>query len=346
MKIPKDIPWQSTNTTLGQGGQGQVQLVYNRNRPDGGKYALKILRNRTSQQARERFRREIEVVKGLQSDLVVPVIDHSQPEDDFQYYVMEYYEGARTLASIIFSDNNPYHGQICESLDLFEKILSGIRVCEASRPQVVHRDIKPNNILVLPDDTLRLIDFGVCQISDGEVITLVDENVGARNYTAPECEAGSGEYIGIHSDIYSAAKILWAAITSKQAFAREEPGFTTRSMEAMFPGIPETWHLTHIFEKTIRQRPTDRCQRISEILDLSRRVRKLVQSAVPPLRMVAQYCPSCGWSSVREYARGYEVFGNPNPPGVVSLMCDKCGYIFVRNTDVWRGNLERMERLS
>lgn len=346
MRIPKHVPWRSTGSTLGTGGQGQVQLVFDPNQPDGKRHALKVLRNTSSQQARERFRREIEVVKSLQSDFVVPVIDHSQPEDDFQYYVMEYCEGARTLASIIFSDDNPFHGQISKCLDLFEQILLGIRVCEASRPQVFHRDIKPNNILVLPDDTIRLIDFGVCQVNDGEMITLVDENVGARNYTSPECESGSDEYIGVHSDIYSAAKILWSAITSKQAFAREEPAFTTRSMEVMFRVIPETWHLTHIFEKTIRRSPADRFQRVGEAVELVRHVRHLVQSGVPPLRNISHYCPSCGWPAVRDFSRSHEVFGNPNPPGVRSLMCDLCGFGFVRNMEVLSENLKRRESLS
>ena len=69
------------------------------------------------------------------------------------------------------------------SLDLFESIVSAIGVCEASSPQIVHRDINPKNVLVLPDGSIRLIDFGVCQINEGEMITLVDENVAARNYT-------------------------------------------------------------------------------------------------------------------------------------------------------------------
>ena len=57
-------------------------------------------------------------------------------------------------------------------------------------------------------DTIRLIDFGICQVQDGTIITLVDENVGARNYTSPECEAGNEESIHVYSDIYSASKVL------------------------------------------------------------------------------------------------------------------------------------------
>ena len=346
MRIPEDLPWQATGITLGEGGQGEVRLVRDRNKPEGPKYALKILRNTGSIQARERFRREIEAVKQLRDPAIVQVIDHSREKDDFQYYVMEYHEGAKTLGSIIFDKGNPYHGDIKGSLALFESIVSAIGVCEASNPRIVHRDINPRNILVLPDNTIRLIDFGICQINDGAMITLVDENVGARNYTSPECESGSDASVGCHSDIYSAAKVLWAVITSKQAFAREEPAFGNRSMDAMFPKLPETWHLTHIFEKTIRRDPANRCRSSGEVLGVIRDVLYLVQRGFPPVMAVRPYCPSCGWRSVEEYEDGFRVFGNPNPPGVKSLICDRCGFVFARNTAIWESTVKRLGGLS
>ena len=346
MKIPEHVPWRSTGKTLGRGGQGEVQLVCKRNQPEGPKYALKILRNTGSTQARERFRREIEVVKDLDAPAIVKVIDHSKEEDEFQYYVMEYHQRAKTLASVIFSADNPYHGDIKRSLDLFESIISAIGVCEASSPQIVHRDINPKNILVLPDGTIRLIDFGVCQVNEGVMITLVDENVGARNYASPECEAGNDGSIGVHSDIYSAAKVLWAAITSKHAFAREEPAFRDSSMEQMFSELPEAWHLTRIFEKTIRRNPAHRCQRTATVLALTREVRYVVQRGFPPLGLVRPRCPSCGWQTIRDFDDGYKVFGNPRPNGVRYLICDQCGFGFVRNTDIWQANRDRLEGLS
>ena len=346
MKIPERIPWQSTGITLGSGGQGEVQRVCKQNEPNGPKYALKILRNTGSRQARERFRREIEVVRQLCSSAIARVIDHSTEEDDFQYYVMEYHEGAKTLDSVISSEDNPYHGDTIGSLGLFETVLSAIGVCEASSPQVVHRDINPKNILVLPDGSIRLIDFGVCQINAGEMITLIDENVGARNYTAPECEVGNYDAIGVHSDIYSAGKVLWAAITSKQAFAREEPAFRARSMEKMFPSQPETWHLAYIFEKTVRHSPMDRYRSTGEVLQLTREVRYIVQRGFPPLERVRNRCPSCGWQTIVNFREGYSVFGNPNPRGVRSLIYELCGFGFVRNTDTWERNIERLKGLS
>ena len=227
MKIPENLRWKSTGKTLGSGGQGDVQLVIDKDDPDGRKYALKTLRNVGSHQALQRFQREIEVVQRLSHPSIVPIVDYSESGSAFQYYVMQYYEGARSLAGAIFSPDSPYRGNVAKCLDLLEQLLRVIGVCEISN--VVHRDIKPQNILVLPDESIRLIDFGICQFDSGVLLTLVDENVGARNYTAPECEAGNEGHIGTHSDIYSAGKVLWSAITGKQAFARERPAFSNNS---------------------------------------------------------------------------------------------------------------------
>ena len=303
--------------------------------------ALKRLRNVGSMQANERFLREIEVVKKMNHPGIARVYDHSDKDDEFQYYVMEYHEGARTLAKIIYSQTNPYHGDILRCLDLFEQIISAIGACETFIPQVIHRDVNPKNILILPDGTLRLIDFGICQLQDGMMITLVDEGVGARNYTSPECEAGSDENVGTHSDIYSASKVLWSAITSQRVFAREEPVFASRSMSTMFPTRAATWHLAHIFEKTIRQNPENRFRSTNELMDLVGGVRRIVQGGFPPLEEVQNRCPSCGWNDLQEYGQGYIVFGNPNPPGIKSMMCRVCGFLFVRDMKVWKEKIRQ-----
>ena len=347
MKIPKELPWLSTGETLGSGGQGEVQLVTRKDEPDGPKYALKSLRNVGSSKALERFRREISAVKKITHPAIVRVFDHSKEGDDFQYYVMEYHEGAKSLDKVISSPSNRFHGNVLLSLDLFEQIISAIGAYEESDPQIVHRDIQPENILVLEDDSIRLIDFGICYIKDEMMITFTDENVGTRNYTSPECEPGTDFPIGVHSDLYSAAKVLWSAITSQRAFAREDPAFKGRwSMKEMFPTKSDTWHLTHIFEKTIRRRPEDRFEGTAEVLERLRDVRYIVQRGFPPLEDIKFRCPSCGSKRVGEFQRGYLVFGNQNPRGIVSLKCHLCGFGFVRDTSLLQQKIEEMQGLD
>ena len=345
MKIPEGLPWRSTGITLGSGGQGVVQLVTRLDEPNGPKYALKILRNVASWQALERFRREVKVIKTIRAPTIIRILDYAEADADFQYYVMEYHEGAKTLDNVMFSESNPYHGDISKSLGVFEQIISAISECEEHKPRVVHRDVNPRNVLVLPDSTIRLIDFGICQIQDGTLITLVDENVGTRNYTSPECEAGEDGAIDVHSDIYSAAKVLWSMMTSQRAFAREHPAFGDRSMERIFPERPETWHLTRIFEKTIRQDPGDRVRNTSEVMELVNDVRHVVQGGYPALKSVRSRCPSCGLKEVEEVRGFFDVFGNL-PARIVAVMCHSCGFLFVRDLDILQKNLEKLEGLS
>lgn len=345
MKIPDSVPWRSTGETLGSGGQANVYLVTRRDQPSSTEYALKVLRNVASRQAKERFRREIEVVKGLDHPSIAKIIDHSEPDDPFQYYVMQYYDGACTVDEVIFSGSNPFHGNVLKCLEKFELLVFAIGACEETKPPVVHRDISPKNILLLQDGTIRLIDFGICQIEDGRVLTLVDENLGTRNYSAPECEAGNDLQIGTHSDLYSAAKVLWSMVTSQHAFAREEPAFSSRSMFTLFPANSATWHLSRIFEKTIRANPSDRYQKAEHLLALIREVRYLVEHGYPPLEEVVGRCPSCGQPQLMDFPQGHAVFGNPNPEGVSSVICRACGFGFVRNMDWWRKNMERFRNL-
>jgi len=350
MKIPTDIPWKSTGKTLGRGGQGEVHLVTKRDEadePDPTKYALKMLRNVGSSQARMRFRREIKAVMDLDHPAIIKVIDCSSENEPFQYYVMEYHEGAQSLDRVIFSGSSPFCGNTLLSLDLFEKIVSAIRACSEHASPIVHRDINPKNILLLDDGSIRLIDFGICQFEDGDLITFVDEDVGTRNYTSPECENGYESKTGVWSDMYSASKVLWSVITSQRAFAREEAVFRNRSMTAMFPSKPETWHLSRIFEQTIRDNPTNRFSNANELLSRIDSLRNIVQQGFPPLEFVGHRCPSCGWmgGNIEEYGDGYRIFGNPNPSGVISYKCNQCGFIFVRDVTILRNLAEERAKL-
>ncbi|MCY4416145.1 MAG: serine/threonine-protein kinase [Chloroflexi bacterium] len=347
MKIPDHLPWKSTGKTLGSGGQGNVELVVHKGDPNGRLYALKALRRVESPQARQRFRSEIEAVKSLTHEAIVPVVDQSEPDDDFQFYVMEYVDGALPLDRIIFGGSNSYGADTLKCLDLFEQVVSAIQACERSNPRIVHRDIKPNNILIVPDGSIRLIDFGICQIQDGAMVTLVDENVGARNYTSPECEAGNDGQVGIHSDIYSTGKVLWSAITSQSAFAREAAVFGNRSMQTLFPNQPDTWHLTHIFEKTIRENPSDRFQSAQQLLHEVAELRRIISQGFPPIEQVALRCPSCGLERMNWVGRlDPDIFATQGGMDVGWTCCAFCGYIVARDFAVLRSHIERTQNLN
>lgn len=201
------------------------------------------------------------------------------------------------------------------------------------------------NVLVLPDESIKVIDFGICQIDDHDTIILIDEGVGTPNYMAPECESGALGEVSVASDLYAAGKILWSIVTNMNAFSRESPAFGQKSMPNLLPDAPGTWHLQHIFEKTIRQSPHDRCKTAKEALSLARRVQFLILSGYPPLELIDKNCPICGFGT---FGPGYElhaVFGNPNPPGIFSCQCDYCGFCFAVNRELRNKNLEQRQQL-
>ena len=250
------------------------------------------------------------------------------------------------MERILFSGSNPYEGNVEASLTLFEQIIRAIAECERSIPPIVHRDISPKNILVLPDGTARLIDFGICQIQDGALITLTDENVGARNYTSPECEFGEDSEVGVYSDIYSAAKVLWSAITSRRAFAREEPVFGNQSMEQIFPRQTDTWFLMNIFERTIRRNPSDRWMTTNLVLCEVAELKYLIQRGFPHPKIIGDRCPSCGSNSARGYSVGNEPLRLPSVEGFYQMLCNTCGFYFLRNAQVWANHVNRLNGLT
>lgn len=331
MPVPENLDWIPTGETLGKGGQGTIHVVFNKKSLFGKKYALKELHNHGDEQVKERFQKEIRAIRAIKHPSIAEVFDHSKSEDAFQYYVMECFEGAQSLTELtIQSNRNPFEGNTLKSLALFEEIVKAIQVCERQNPTLLHRDISPNNILVLEDGSIRLIDFGLCQTVGDSTITLAGENLGTRNYAPPEFGSGSVLPAGIHSDIYSAAKVVWSTITSERVFDREEAIFANKSMEKMFPHNEETWHLNRIFRQTIQNSPNDRFRGTKQLLSEIHAVRHAIKGGHPPLEALESYCPSCGHREVREARDDRKAFSVILDESFTEYECWLCGYIFVR----------------
>ena len=346
MSFPEHIQWMPAGTDLGTGGQGNVHLVKSKNDPTKKLFALKILRRTQDSQALARFRREIKIISQLVHPSIIKIHDFSDEDDDFQFYVMDYFEGAKTLAEIIFQPNtNPYHGDTLKCLTLFEDIMETIQAYEIHNASIVHRDISPNNILLLSDGSIRLIDFGIGQIEDDDTITLPGEHFGTRFYAPPECGPHESTPIKIYTDIYSAAKVLWSAITSKKVFDHEEKVFNELSMKSMFPNKMETWHLNRIFQKTIRKNPNDRHWKSEEVLFQIADVKRLVRGGYPPQEGAHLFCPSCGQKKLGKFDKGYVVFSNPTNSFASPRECKACGFVFVHNMDLINQKSEETKNL-
>lgn len=352
--IPESVPWQRTGKTLGGGGQSTVHEV--EPKPDSGfpsaKYAMKELKNVSSNQAKARFLQEIDALKQIKDPRIVNIIDHHKENASFLYYVMPYDEKFTPIEKIIFSANSPFRANPKACLDLVAECAEALHKVHKHEKGIVHRDLNPANILYNSKTKKPLIiDFGCCQMEGDHKITLVDEGVGTPNYMAPECESGAPGEVTFKSDIYSLGKLLWSMVTSHRTFARETPAFTTKNLTKQFPNNPDCWHLTRIFQKTIRENPNHRYENAEKLTEDCRLVIYLIDRFPPPER-VMNFCPACGQGEITPKKKRqspvpmYTIFGNPMPEGCVGLHCPVCGYLSAWDTRVLKKREQELSNME
>jgi serine/threonine protein kinase len=341
MKIPDSLKWKHTGKTLGQGGQAQVLEVIDKTADSTQTYALKPLGKNKPKQAYGRFYREIQAIKCADHPYIIKIIDHSSEGDEFNFYVMDLVPGAVSLKSLIESENNPFFRDAAKALSFFIKLADAIYYWD-SKLNIVHRDLSPANVLILPDGTIKVIDFGLVQIEGAQTITLVDEGLGTIDYMAPECGSGANGQISGKSDLYSAGKILWSAITGRKAFAREDPIWSAMSLQAIFPDHPMTWHVSPIIEKIIQQKEHARPLPY-EALELAKKTLAVTKAGFPPIEHVCLHCPVCGFGALTtEHA--WKGWGKGPPEGLVYFVCDHCGFYFAQNIAIYEQSVERGPR--
>jgi serine/threonine protein kinase len=197
--------------SVGEGGQARTFRV--RDLSDGStNWILKELKNR---QRLGRFKREILVLEAINSPHIPKTEDYSV--GDPAYHVSP----ALGIGLDKYAASNPL--DVDHALDLFEQIVSAVRDAHKTGV-VVHRDIKPNNVVISPDGTMAyLIDFGICQYSDGELtlLTTSEEPFGNAAFAAPECFLGREEEPGPACDVYSLGKLLYWMISGSHYISRE-----------------------------------------------------------------------------------------------------------------------------
>lgn len=351
--IPENVPWKRAGKTLGAGGQSSVYevetTVPNRFKP--GRYALKELKNVRSRQAEERFLREIEAIKQIKDPRIVKIIDHHKEDDDFLYYVMSYDDDFISLERIIFSSDSVFKTNPKLCLTFIAECAEALHKVHKHENKIVHRDLKPANILYNTKTKRPLIiDFGCCQMEGDHAITLIDEGVGTQNYMAPECESGATGEVTFKSDIYSLGKLLWSMITGYKTFARENPAFTTKNLTEQFPNNHDCWHLTRIFQKTIRKNAAQRYKNAENLSDDCRYVIYLIDH-YPPLERAAHFCPICGQGELVSRGRNegpvqmFQVFKGL-PEGCEGFHCSICGYISLWDTRVLKKREQELKNLE
>ncbi len=211
---------------IGQGGTSFVYLGRRTDRPWDRKVALKVLRDSLldSEQA-NRIMREAGVLAQLNHPYIATLIDASRTSDGRAYLVTEYVQG------------QPIH-DYCDAqrLSIRDRVKLFIKVCEAvtyaHQNLVIHRDIKPGNLLVQSDGVPKLLDFGLAKLLEpvGSTASTTAVRMLTPNYASPEHLAG--ERITTASDTYSLGVVLHELLTSEKP--RDWSGFSVYQMLAAF----------------------------------------------------------------------------------------------------------------
>jgi eukaryotic-like serine/threonine-protein kinase len=198
---------------LGSGGMADVYLAEDKEL--GRRVALKLLddRHANDDQFVERFRREAQSAAGLNHPNIVSIFDRGQAEGTY-YIAMEYLDG-RTLKELLVR-NGPTPVPI--AIDYARQILGALAF--AHRGGIVHRDIKPHNIVVRKDGRLKVTDFGIAR-SGASQMTEAGSIVGTAQYLSPEQARGAP--VDARSDLYSLGIVLYEMLTGEVPYTGDAP---------------------------------------------------------------------------------------------------------------------------
>lgn len=180
--------------------------------------AIKILRSEfvADEEFVRRFKRESQAAASLSHPNIVSIYDVGQ-EGDIYYIVMEYVNG-KTLKQLIREANGPL--PIPKALDITRQVCGALE--HAHKNHIVHRDIKPQNILVTDDNIVKVTDFGIARAANGSTITYGGGDVlGTAYYFSPE--QAKGAMIDEKTDIYSLGIVMYEMLTGKVPFEGESP---------------------------------------------------------------------------------------------------------------------------
>lgn len=212
-------------------GHGGMAVVYRaRHEALDRIVAIKVLSENlaASTEFMERFRREARTAANLRHPNVITVYDFGQDERGVPYLVLEYIEGP-TLADAM--DSGLEDSRVPNLLD---QIAAGLDYAHSRG--VIHRDIKPGNVLMTDDGRLVLADFGLAWLLEGSHLTLSGGVIGTPEYMAPE--QASGEPIDHRADVYALGVVLYEMLVGERPFVAETPiGVLLKHLQDPAPSV-------------------------------------------------------------------------------------------------------------
>ena len=244
---------------VGNGGMANVYQAYDEilNRT----VAIKILRTEFShdEQFIRRFEREAHAATSLNHPNIVAVYDVGE-EEAIYYIVMEYIDGM-TLKTYCEGRALP----VTKAIDIISQICDAIDHAHAHR--IIHRDIKPQNMLIREDGTVKVTDFGIAVAMSNATLTHTMSVLGSVHYFSPE--QAKGKFADEKSDIYSLGAVLYELVTGQVPFEGDSPVAvalkhlqdTARRPTALNPSVPQA--LENCIMQALSKAPHDRQQTVA-----------------------------------------------------------------------------------
>lgn len=249
---------------LGTGAMGTVFRATDLK--DDGAVALKVLlKARHDEDARERFAREVEILSALSHPSIVSIRGFGHENARVPWLAMELIEGeslgtlVRRAGALKPNDFQPLLKAICEPLQV------------AHDAGVIHRDLKPDHILITEDRRVKLIDFGLSSIAKGKKLTATGTVIGTPRYMAPEL-LSSARNASPASDVYALAVITYEALTGESPFTASDHGQLLGAImqgktQPLSAHLPEYPAIDDLLKRAMATDPTQRPSSAREFAD-------------------------------------------------------------------------------
>ena len=249
---------------IGEGGMANVYLAWDTILER--EVAVKVLRGDLADDEKfvRRFQREANSASSLRHPNIVEMYDVG--EDNGKYFIVMEYVNGKTLKSLIKKRGAL---NLTETIDIMLQLASGIACAHDS--YIIHRDIKPQNVLILEDGRVKITDFGIAMALNSNELTQTNSVMGSVHYLPPEQASGAGSTI--KSDIYSLGILMFELLTGKVPFkgdnaveiAIKHMKDPIPSVCAINPSIPQS--VENIILKACAKNPKNRYDSVNDMYE-------------------------------------------------------------------------------
>lgn len=249
-------------------GEGGMAIVYKaRDNKLNRLVAVKILKKEfaDNEDISQKFKREATAIAKLSDPNIVNVLDVGHEEEsNMDYFVMEYVDGKTLKDTIIYNGKLGYS----TAIDIAIQVAKALEC--AHKNNIIHRDVKPQNILVTENGDVKVTDFGIAKSSTASTITNTTTIMGSAHYLSPE--QAKGTFIDLRSDMYSLGIVLYEMVTGRLPFEGESPVTIAlkhiqeepKSPKDINSSIPES--INQLIIKSISKDPINRYQNSRELI--------------------------------------------------------------------------------